>query len=125
MPARTGRMMRVVDDARTRAVRDELAGDGDDVAGVQRNAWSEIDVVDDVDPKAVFGDDRERLVKRVRVRAYEIPRLFRDRSGHDDISDKTVGRGAGDVDIGVAVEERTWSDRNHIAGAIARSNSAV
>jgi len=125
VPARAGRMMRIVDNARAFTVRHELAGDRDDVAGMERHGRREIDIIDDIDAKTVFGDDRERLMKRVCATTNEVARLVCDRPCDDDVFDSMLGSGASDGVVWVAVEKRPRVDRDHIAGAIARGTTDV
>ena len=117
--------MRVVDDPGALAVGNELARDCDDVPRMQRHARCKIDVVDDVDPQTRFGDDRERLMKRMRVATHEVTRFSRNCSGHDDVADEPIRSRARYVCIRKAIEERAWRNRDHIAGAIARAKADV
>jgi hypothetical protein len=125
MPTGAGRMVRVVDDAGAFAVGDELAGDGDDIAGMERHARREVDVVDDVEPQPVLGDDVERLVQSVRVAADEEMRLVDDRSRDDDIGDPVMRSGRDDAVIGKAGEKGSAIGRFHDVQLFARTRRPV
>lgn len=94
-------------------LRDELAGDDDDIAYAHGYRWREIDVVDDPQMHSVLGHDRELLVHRVGAVTAEILRCVLDRTSDYDIGDAMLANGGKHVGVGIAREDRVRLNSVH------------